>query len=174
MVSYSSSPPPRGGKRRPQPDNHRTQALQRPNECRTLPGRRGACFPRAVAGGFERRLETVFAVSYTKAVLTYGLTGSLARCWRRFDGDAYALPFMFHYPAFDGCGEGCLLQTVHKLLPRLESGPLAPLGCYIRLPSVAFGIQAVTGRGFPLGATVRRAIALAWRSIPSVRRRSGV
>ncbi len=98
MVSYSSSPPPRGGKCRPQPDNHRTQALQRPNECRTLPGRRGACFPRAVAGGFERRLETVFAASYTKAVLTYGLTGCLARRWPRFDGDAYALPFMFHYP----------------------------------------------------------------------------
>jgi hypothetical protein len=28
-----------------------------------------------VGGGFERRLETVFAASYTKAVLTYGLTG---------------------------------------------------------------------------------------------------
>jgi len=165
MVSCSSSSPPRGGKcSGPQPDNHRTQALQRPNECRTLPGRRGACFPRAVAGGFERRLETVFAVSYTRAVLTYGLTGSLARCWRRLDGDAYALPFMFHYPAFDGCGVGRLLLSV----------AICYGACYKRLPSVAFGIQTVTGARFSRGATPRRAIALAWMSTPSGRRRSGV
>jgi hypothetical protein len=122
MVSYSSAPPPRGGKRRAQPDNHRTQALQRPNECRTLPGRRGACFPRAVAGGFERRLETVFAVSYTKAVLTYGLTGSLARCWPRFHGDAYALPFMFHSPVFGPRWRGLTVKICCLLLSSVVSG----------------------------------------------------
>src|SRR5208337_3276781 len=76
-------------------------------------------------------------------------------------GDAYALPFMFHYPVFDGCGEGCLLQTVYKLLLRLNSRSWAPGGCYQQSPSVAIGIQTVTRRGF---RWLRRGAALShWR-----------
>jgi len=156
MVSCSSSSPPRGGKRRPQPDNHRTQALQRPNECRTLPGRRGACFPRAVAGGFERRLETVFAASYTRAVLTYGLTGSPTRCWRRFDGGRVGAPLYVPLPGFRWLRSGSAVTFCCNLLPRLESPPPARGGCYKRLPSVAFGTQTVTGPAFLLASERRR------------------
>ena len=173
MVSCSSSPPLCGGKRRPQPDNHRTQALQRPNECRTLPGRRGACFPRAVAGGFERRLETVFAASYTKAVLTYGLTGSLARCWWRFDGGRVRAPLYVPLPGFRWLRSGL---AVTNGIQTVTTPRIAASGAHWLLQAVTFCCIRYANcypARVSLGATSRSAIALAWMSIPSAPRRSG-
>jgi len=97
------------------PYSGRTNAEHSPDDA-------APAFPAPWRAASSGVLETVFAASYTKAVLKYGLTGSLARCWRRFDGDAYALPFMFHYRGF---GPGCRGLTVKVrclLLPSVVNG----------------------------------------------------